>query len=87
MLKLIEKVDASIRAEASLTLPYDLRQKSRLRMRLDNGVEAGLFLPRGSILRDGDHLRAESGCVVAVHAAQEKVSTLRSGRWTTIPSP
>src|ERR1700730_14515028 len=44
-----------------LVLPFDLRRKSRLRTRLANGTEAALFLPRGSVLRDGDLLESEDG--------------------------
>ncbi len=56
-------------------LPIDARIKSRLRITLDDGREAGLFLPRGNTLRGGDVLKAESGEEVRVIAADEKVST------------
>lgn len=56
-------------------LPIDARIKSRLRITLDDGREAGLFLPRGNTLRCGDVLKAESGEEVRVIAADEKVST------------
>ncbi|HHD63585.1 MAG TPA: urease accessory protein UreE [Desulfobulbaceae bacterium] len=59
-----------------LTLPWQRRIKSRQRVRLDDGREAGLFLKRGVILRSGDLLRAEDGTVVEVRAAQERVSTV-----------
>lgn len=62
----------------TLTLPFEQRQKSRLRTRLDNGVDVGLFLPRGTVLRHGDLLRTTSGLVVEVHAAPESVSTART---------
>lgn len=56
-----------------LVLPFDLRQKSRLRAILDNGVEAALFLPRGTVLRDGDLLEAEDHTRIRVVAAPENV--------------
>lgn len=59
-----------------LVLPFELRQKSRLRARLQSGVEAGLFLERGTLLRGGDLLLAEDGTVIEVIAALEKVSTV-----------
>lgn len=62
-------------ADSTLTLPFESRQKSRLRVRLDNGEEAALFLQRGQILRDGDRLRSDSGFLVEVRAAPETVST------------
>ena len=62
---------------AHLTLPFEKRQKSRLRVNLDNGVEASLILPRGTVLRNGDLLRSEEGLVVLVCAADEEVTTVR----------
>ena len=58
---------------ADLVLPFDLRQKSRLRAMLSNGEEASLFMPRGTILRDGDWLKAKDGRIVRVVAAPERV--------------
>lgn len=55
-----------------LTLPFDLRQKSRLRTRLESGEEVGLFLERGTILRGGDCLQGKDGRTVLVVAAAEK---------------
>jgi urease accessory protein len=56
-----------------LVLPFDLRQKSRLKATLDNGVEAALFLPRGTVLRDGDLLEADDRTLIRVVAAPEDV--------------
>ena len=61
---------------STLTLALEQRIKSRLKVHLDQGEEAGLFLPRGLVLNDGDCLLATSGEVVQVKAAQESVSTL-----------
>jgi urease accessory protein len=67
------------RAEAqdALSLPYEQRRRSRLRARLDGGEEVGLFLPRGTALREGDLLLADNGWVVRVRAAPETVSRAR----------
>lgn len=62
----------------SITLPFDLRQKSRLRARLDSGSEVNILLERGRVLRSGDLLQASDGRVVQVRAAPEIVSTVRS---------
>jgi urease accessory protein len=76
MLNITEKISSrSVVPTATLTLPFELRQKSRLHTKLDDGTEAGLFLERGTVLRDGDLLRAENGAVIAVRAAAEDVST------------
>ena len=76
MLKFNQIIDDSPTISSSLTLPLEQRVKSRLKVTLDNGESAGLFLPRGSQLKDGDRIRAESGEVVLIKAAQELVSTV-----------
>ncbi len=57
--------------DAELALPFEQRQKSRLRTTVAGGEEIGLFLERGSILRGGEFLRADDGRVVRVDAAAE----------------
>ncbi|MEM7253770.1 MAG: urease accessory protein UreE, partial [Pseudomonadota bacterium] len=52
------------------------RLKSRVKVLLDDGGEAGLFLERGRILRHGDLLQSACGMVVEVHAAPESVSAV-----------
>ncbi len=58
-----------------IVLPYDSRKKSRLHTQTVCGKEAGLFLERGNILKEGDLLCAESGEVVRIRAADEEIST------------
>lgn len=65
-------------ADVRLVLPFQLRNKSRLRTALDNGEEVGLILERGSVLRHGDRLLADDGRVVEVVAEPETVSTVRA---------
>ncbi len=76
MLKLTSFDNGGNAAYSSATLPLEQRVKSRLKITLDNGESAGLFLIRGSTLRDGDRLRAESGEIIEIRAASESVSTL-----------
>ena len=64
---------AQARHDDELVLPFDLRQKSRLRTRLASGEELGLFLERGSVLRGGDYLKSNDGRVIRVVAAPEAV--------------
>ena len=59
---------------ATLTLPLASRIKSRLRVTLDDGREAGLFLERGLSLREGDLLASPEGLTVRVRAAPECLS-------------
>jgi urease accessory protein len=59
-----------------LVLPFEQRQKARQRVRLAGGLDVGLQLPRGTILRGGDRLRAADGTVLEIVAAREPVSTV-----------
>jgi len=63
----------NIRVKARLELPFELRQKSRLRAKLDSGEEVALLLPRGEILRGGDLLAASDGRIVEVVARPERL--------------
>ena len=64
---------AASSVHAQLKLPFDLRQKSRLRTKLVDGEEAWLMLPRGEILRGGDLLQATDGRIVEVVSETEDV--------------
>lgn len=61
--------------ETTVTLPWELRRKSRLKVKLDSGKEAGLLLNRGEILRHRDRLKTHEGYTIEVMAASEMVST------------
>jgi urease accessory protein len=78
MIHLTERIAVSGHIDDTVELPFDLRQKSRLRVKLTSGQEAALFLTRGIILRGGDLLKSETDAtgkvmVVQVLAAQEPV--------------
>jgi urease accessory protein len=73
MIHLTERITVSGHIDDTLELPFDLRQKSRLRVKLASGNEAALFLTRGIILRGGDLLKSADGLVVQIMAAQEPV--------------
>jgi len=79
MLTIATKLTDERAADVQLTLPFELRSKSRLRTVLSTGEEAGLVLDRGTVLRGGDLLLADDGRVVQVVAAVEQVSTVRAG--------
>jgi urease accessory protein len=65
-------------ATLKTVLPFERRQKARQRTRTTAGDEVGLQLPRGTILRGGDLLRAADGTLLEVVAAHEPVSTVFS---------
>ncbi|MBV8654005.1 MAG: urease accessory protein UreE [Alphaproteobacteria bacterium] len=74
MLAIVTRAPAGAEPQDRLVLSFELRRKSRLRVRLESGRDAALLLERGSVLRDGDLLRAEDGTVVQIVAADEAVA-------------
>jgi len=76
MLTITQRITEAKPAQARLVLPFDLRQRSRLRAQLESGEEVGLVLERGTLLRGGDCLLASDGRVVMVEAAAEAVSVV-----------
>jgi len=77
MLTITARAPAAAVAVDRLTLPFELRQKSRLLTKLASGVEVGLMLDRGTMLRGGDLLVADDGRVIAVVAADEALMEAR----------
>ncbi|MBK5001019.1 urease accessory protein UreE [Pseudomonas sp. S31] len=78
MIVLTRRIEAADRVDGTVTLDVDSRIKSRLRVTLDDGREAGLMLDRGHLLRGGELLADAAGSlVVRVLAAPERVSTMR----------
>ena len=82
MIELIKKLTAhdvshaDLSVAKTLSLPIDARIKSRQRVTLEDGTEAGLFLERGTLLRGGDVI-TDGQTLVVVKAADETVSTVR----------
>jgi urease accessory protein len=62
-----------VKVRGHLKLPFDLRQKSRLRAKLSDGEEVAIVLPRGQVLRGGDWVVASDGRVIEIVAQAEKV--------------
>lgn len=72
MLILNQRTQAA--ATDSVALVYDERKRSRLKVTLASGADAGIFLERGDHLQGGDKLLAEEGStVVEILAAPEKL--------------
>ena len=62
-----------VKRAATLTLDWDVRQKSRFEATDSLGRSVGVFLPRGTVVRGGDVLVAEDGSLVRVEAAPQTV--------------
>jgi urease accessory protein len=78
MLSAEQIVDFAATVGDTLTLPFDVRQKSRFRTTLDSGRELVVRLPRGSHVHDGTLLRTTEGLVIRVRAATEALSVVES---------
>ncbi|MBC7203492.1 MAG: urease accessory protein UreE [Pusillimonas sp.] len=55
----------------TLTLPLQLRRRSRQKATLENGIDIGIALPQGTLLNDGDLLSNKQGQYILIKAAQE----------------
>lgn len=74
MIRIKEFYKGKENGAATLTLPFETRQKSRFRARLDGGEDAALTLERGTVLRPGDRLKTEDGLIIEIRAAKEELS-------------
>ena len=54
LLTITERIAGAGPSDDRLVLPFDRRQKSRLRVTLESGTEAALTVERGAVLRGGD---------------------------------
>jgi urease accessory protein len=71
MLTLTTKLDHADNIDGELVLPYELREKSRLRTQLVSGEDVAVFTVRGTVLRHGDLLKGDDGRIVKISAAKE----------------
>ncbi|CAN5148675.1 urease accessory protein UreE [soil metagenome] len=71
MLTLNTKIATAEKIDGELTLPFELREKSRQRATLASGEEVAVFTVRGTVLRNGDLYQGDDGRVVKIVAAKE----------------
>ena len=69
----------------TVSLDWDLRQKSRFEAEDSTGRRLGVFLPRGTVVRDADVLLAEDGSLVRVQAAAQEVLVVQPHPATGTP--
>lgn len=78
MKELRKRTAPVVRPTGVIALCFDDRQRARLRTQTTSGEEVGLFIERGTSLRDGDHLRGEDGSVYRIEALPERTSSVRA---------
>ena len=64
---------ALLKRAATVTLDWDVRQKSRFESTDSAGRQVGVFLQRGQVVRGGDVLVGEDGSLLKVLAAPQAV--------------
>ena len=64
---------ALVKRASSVSLDWDIRQKSRFETCDSQGRHLGVFLGRGTVIRGGDILVAEDGSLIQVIAAAQEV--------------
>jgi urease accessory protein len=74
-----------LKRATSITLDWDVRQKSRFESTDSAGRQVGIFLQRGQVVRGGDVLVGEDGSLLKVLAARQAV--LRISHCTTHGTP
>jgi len=73
-----DKMDTKNTVKLTLCLTMLERTKSRLKITLNDGSDAGLFLPRGTVLKEHDIVESDDGIQAVITAAEEAVSTVYS---------
>jgi urease accessory protein len=68
---------ALLKRGSSVSLDWDVRQKSRFEAQDSAGRTLAVFLPRGTVVRDGDVLVVEDGSLVTARAAPQPVMVVR----------
>jgi len=77
MIRFEAKTRANGKPDTTLVLGKDQREKSRLKVILQDGREAGLFFEKGTSFQDGDYIISDDGkTMVEIKAADETVSTV-----------
>lgn len=71
MLTLTTKIAQAEKVDDELVLPFELREKSRLRAKLVSGEDVAIFTTRGTVLRNGELLQGDDGRVIKIIAAPE----------------
>lgn len=81
MIKIIEKILAPTGEEIikdSICLPFDERKRGRLKTQTMTGLDVGIMIDRGDVMRGDTLMRCDDGEVYKIIAADENVTTATS---------
>ena len=67
-----------LKRASSVSLDWDVRQKSRFETVDSLGRSLGVFLTRGTVIRGGDVLVAEDGSLIQVNAEPQEVLRIKA---------
>ncbi|MBW4520661.1 MAG: urease accessory protein UreE [Scytolyngbya sp. HA4215-MV1] len=87
MLTLTQKLSTAPKATASLVLSLTSEERTRSRhlFHTPDGISVYLYLPRGTVLQDGDFLTDETGQqIVRIVAQPEPVLTVKAEHWVDL---
>ncbi|MCL4142915.1 UNVERIFIED_CONTAM: hypothetical protein GTU68_065639 [Idotea baltica] len=74
MITFNQTVSTELVAQHVVFLPFHQRVKGRLRIKTEDGLDAGIVTERGSELKGGDKLSDGSGRILEIRASNEPVS-------------
>lgn len=72
------------RVDLYLALPFEMRQRRRLRTELPTGEAIALILPDHTILRHGDRLSAVDGRVLEIQAQPERLMEVWTNNYNAL---
>lgn len=74
MITFNQLVSTDLDAQHIVSLPFHQRVKGRLRIKTEDGLDAGIVTERGSELKSGDKLSDDTGRILEIRASNESVS-------------
>ncbi len=78
MREFLKKIKSSNKINDSVTLDLHQRVKCRIKVVTDGGESIGIFMQRGTVLKNSDLMADKDGYVIKVIAASEKLSSIYS---------
>ncbi len=78
MREFIKKIKSAKEINDSVTLDLFQRVKCRIKAVTDSGESIGIFMKRGTVLKNDDLIQDKDGYIIKIIAASEKLSSIYS---------